>query len=145
MADNLGYTEGAGKTVAADDVGGVYYQYMKVVDGTADSTTKWKILSDGAAVLVDAPTATTTLSNVAGAALNTTILAANANRYGATVYNDSSASLYLKLNSGAASTSSFTVLIPANEYYEVPYRYTGQIQGIWSSATGNARVTEFTA
>jgi hypothetical protein len=38
MADNVGYTEGSGKTIAADDVGGVLYQRIKPVvgeDGTA--------------------------------------------------------------------------------------------------------------
>jgi len=38
MADNVGYTEGSGKTIAADDVGGILYQRIKPVvgaDGTA--------------------------------------------------------------------------------------------------------------
>lgn len=39
MADNFDFTEGAGSVGAADDVGGVYYPKVKLVDGTADSTT----------------------------------------------------------------------------------------------------------
>jgi len=38
MADNVGYTPGTGATVAADDIGGVLHQRIKVgvgVDGTA--------------------------------------------------------------------------------------------------------------
>lgn len=38
MADNFTFTEGTGATGAADDVGGVYYPLVKLVDGTADST-----------------------------------------------------------------------------------------------------------
>lgn len=41
MADNVGYTPGTGATIAADDVGGVLHQRMKVqhgVDGTAVDT-----------------------------------------------------------------------------------------------------------
>lgn len=39
MSDNVGYTEGSGRTVGADDVGGVLYQRVKVVlgdDGAID-------------------------------------------------------------------------------------------------------------
>jgi len=38
MADNVGYTPGSGASIAADDVGGVLYQRVKLaagVDGTA--------------------------------------------------------------------------------------------------------------
>lgn len=37
MADNVGYTPGAGATIAADDIGGVLYQRVKPVTG-ADGT-----------------------------------------------------------------------------------------------------------
>ena len=39
MADNIGYTPGAGATIAADDIGGNLHQRIKIVlgpDGTAD-------------------------------------------------------------------------------------------------------------
>ena len=88
--------------------------------------------------------ATTTRSSVAGAAADTLILASNANRRGATVYNDSTAILYLALGTAAASTTDFTVKMVADAYFEVPFSYTGQIRGIWASATGNARVGEVT-
>lgn len=38
MADNLDITEGTGTTVKTDDIGGVHYQQVKLVDGTLDST-----------------------------------------------------------------------------------------------------------
>ncbi|MGH8595150.1 MAG: hypothetical protein ACREXT_00675, partial [Gammaproteobacteria bacterium] len=34
MADNVGYSSGTGISIAADDVGGVFYQRVKVVLGT---------------------------------------------------------------------------------------------------------------
>ena len=37
MADNVGYTPGSGATVAADDIGGVLYQRVKITHG-ADGT-----------------------------------------------------------------------------------------------------------
>jgi hypothetical protein len=72
-----------------------------------------------------------------------TLLASNASRKGATIYNDSTSVLYVKFGTTASNTS-FTVRMIANAYYEVPFSHTGRIDGIWASATGNARVTEFT-
>jgi hypothetical protein len=92
--------------------------------------------------------ATNTTATVAGSATVVTLIASNANRLGATIYNDSSAILYMKLGA-TASISDFTaVLAPLTSsvggYYEVPFGYTGIITGIWASATGNARVGELT-
>lgn len=86
---------------------------------------------------------TATAANVPASATVVTLLAANGSRNGAAAYNDSSAILYLKLGSGASATS-FTVAMAAGSYYEVPANYTGIITGLWASATGAARVTEFT-
>lgn len=88
--------------------------------------------------------ATGTQSNVASSASSVTILASNANRLGAAVYNDSTAILYLLLGSATASATVYTVQIGQGGYYEVPFNYTGQLTGIWASANGNARVTELT-
>jgi hypothetical protein len=39
MADNLAITAGVGTNIGTDDVGGVHFQKVKLVDGTADSST----------------------------------------------------------------------------------------------------------
>lgn len=103
------------------------------------------LASDQSAVTAN-PTrsGTGTSSNVGSSASVVTLLASNSSRLGATVFNDSNQNLFLKLGS-AASLTSFTVRVTPNGYYEVPYSYTGIITGIWSSANGNARVTELTA
>jgi len=88
--------------------------------------------------------ATGTQTSVAASASDVTILAANENRKGAAIYNDSSAVLYLLLASGTSSTTNHTVQVAGGWLYEVPFGYTGVIKGIWASATGSARVTEFT-
>ncbi len=90
--------------------------------------------------------ATPAQSTVADNAANVTLLASNANRLGATIANDSSAALYLKLGA-TASTTSYTARIVQYGYYEVPFGYTGIIDGIWASDPndGAARVTELTA
>ena len=84
-----------------------------------------------------------TSSNVAGAAVDTELLAENKIRLGAMVYNDSAAILYLKLGTGASLTS-YTVRMTPYAYYEIPYAYIGTIHGYWATSTGNARVTELT-
>lgn len=86
---------------------------------------------------------TATLTNVAASASSVTILAANTARLGATIVNDSTQVLYLKMGATASSTS-YTVKLAAGAYYEVPFGYTGILDGIWASASGNARVTELT-
>jgi len=90
--------------------------------------------------------ATGTNSSVADNAASVTILASNTARLGATVYNDSSAILYLLLGSTAASTTNYTCKIASSGYYEVPFGYTGQLTGIWATDPGDgaARVTEIT-
>jgi len=95
----------------------------------------------GRTLVRSAPAATGTTSNVAGSASNVTLLAANTARIGATIFNDSTADLYIKFGV-TASTTSFTVKLIQDAYLEVPSNYTGNIDGIWGSATGSARVTE---
>lgn len=106
-----------------------------VQPGNTANTTGW--------LVKETRSTTGTAANVTGSATSVTVLASNSSRLGATVFNDSSALLYLKLGA-TASTTSFTALLATNDYYEVPFQYTGIIDGIWSSATGSARVVELT-
>lgn len=98
----------------------------------------------GAVPGLTSTSSTGTETNVASSATDVTILASNTSRKGAAVFNDSTATLYLLLSSGTSTTSLYSVQLGPGGYYEVPYGYTGVIKGLWSSATGNARVTEFT-
>lgn len=84
------------------------------------------------------------LTSVTASILNVILLSSNANRLGATIWNDTdTAILYLKLGT-TASTSSYTVKLFPSGYYEIPYGYTGTISGIWDDIIGNARVDELT-
>jgi hypothetical protein len=89
---------------------------------------------------------TGTNSSLADNSASVTILASNTARLGATVYNDSSAVLYLLLGAGPATTTNYTCKVASSGYYEVPFNYTGQLTGIWASDPndGGARVTEIT-
>ena len=110
---------------------------LHVVGAVTQSTSPW--------LVKEQRPATGTQSIVAASASDVTILASNTARFGATVFNDSTALLYLLLANTTSSATVFTTKMPAGSYFEVPFGYTGVIKGIWASATGNARVTEITA
>lgn len=84
------------------------------------------------------------LTSVASSASSVTLLpATEGGRRGASVYNESTAILYLACGDWPASSTAYTCQVGANAYYEVPYGYSGPIKGIWASANGSARITEY--
>ena len=110
--------------------------------GTADQQVVTLATQDGTLL---GRSGTSSSSSVAASVTSGTLLAANTARIGATVANDAGgAVLYVLLGTGTASSTSYTVAVPAGGYYEVPFGYTGQIDGVWASASGNARITELT-
>jgi hypothetical protein len=129
----------------------------KVTDGTNNAAVKAAstapVATDPALVVAISPntpalasdtSATATVSSVAGSASSVQLLASTATRKMATFFNESTQTLYLKCGT-TASVTSYTVQIPPGGYYELPRpAYTGRIDGIWASAAGNVRITEFT-
>jgi hypothetical protein len=98
--------------------------------------------SGGTTTAAPGRVSTNNITSVAAATSSVTLLSSNSFRLGATIYNDSTTNtLYLKLGTNA-STSSYSVKLIPNAYFEVPYDYTGEIDGIWDGTIGNARVTE---
>jgi hypothetical protein len=84
-----------------------------------------------------------TLANVSSSASSVTLFAAAGGVKGRTIYNDSTAVLYVKFGA-TASTTSYTVQLAAGAYYEFPRPvYGGVVDGIWASANGAARTTEW--
>lgn len=75
-----------------------------------------------------------------------TLLAANAARKGATIYNRSNKSLYVMLANSTPSSTSHTVMVQAGAYFEIPYGYTGIVKGIWAptSPSNDAQIVEYT-
>ena len=135
--DALPITDNAG-SLTVDNAGTFAVQAAQsgtwtVQPGNTANSTAWLVKGIRAA--------TPTQTSVTASATSVSILASNSSRLGAAVYNDSTAILYLKLGA-TASTTSFTVAMAASSYYEVPFQYTGAIDGIWASATGSARITE---
>ncbi|MDM9580917.1 hypothetical protein [Nostoc sp. GT001] len=93
--------------------------------------------------VTESTSGTSTPATVASSATSVTILAANSSRKGATIWNDSTANLFIEFGATAA-TNAFTAKLSAGGYFEVPFNYTGVISGIWSAANGSALVRELT-
>lgn len=111
MADNVAITAGSGTSVATDDVSGVHFQRVKLVDGAADSSAA--IGGDATHGLdVDVtrlPRGSKTLSNATPTdSAASQVIAANANRLSVIIYNASGGTVYL----GEDNTVSATTGIP---------------------------------
>lgn len=100
--------------------------------------------SDGSLQTKEVSSSTATLSSVASSVTSVTLLAANSARKGAIFHNDSSKNCFVAF-AASASTTSFTIKMAAGSTMSlVEPHYTGQITGIWDSASGAMRVTELT-
>ncbi len=76
---------------------------------------------------------------------NTTLIAADANRLGLTIYNDSTQILFVLWAAGTESATAYSVQIAAGGFVEVPGAFvTQRISGHWASANGSARITAAT-
>ncbi|MBD2416067.1 hypothetical protein H6G80_03140 [Nostoc sp. FACHB-87] len=82
-------------------------------------------------------------TTVNASASSQSLLAANSNRRGATIWNNSTANLYIELGSTASLTAFTAKLLPGG-YYETPFNYIGAISGIWDAVNGNAQIRELT-
>lgn len=88
---------------------------------------------------------TATVTSVSSAATSTSILAANTARYGGSITNTDANALYLLLGGGTASATNYSVKLFTDDYFEIPFGFTGAITGIWAAdGSGAALVTEYT-
>lgn len=126
------------RTLLTDATG----QLVVAIDAPSFAGLATEAKQDDIIDIIERPAASS-ITSVPDAAADTLILAANAARKGATVFNDSTEILYLVVDNSVASNVNFTVKLQADGYYEVPFGYTGEIRGIWAAnAAGAARVTE---
>lgn len=97
------------------------------------------------------PVATTSgRTSVADSAVSVLLLSANPGRISFSVFNDSTAILYLGFGTVAVSTTNYTVQIQPGGYYEPPVALaaiTSEVRGIWATDpnTGAARLTAHSA
>jgi hypothetical protein len=148
MADsNVSLLDSAGNPVTVDAqlVGTDRQQTVTIGDGT-NAGRIVRVDTDGSLQVETNPATTATKTNVTSTTSSVTILAANANRRGAIVFNDSTSVLYISYGTSTTSTTSFSVKVAAGAVYllDVPL-WNGAMTGIWSAAQGAARVTDISA
>jgi hypothetical protein len=90
-----------------------------------------------------APCTTTVVTGFGASTSNVTVLTANQARCGASFFMDGGSLAYIKLGAGA-STTSFTVRLNNQGYFEIPSNYTGQVDVIFNNAAASnvLRITE---
>jgi hypothetical protein len=99
----------------------------------------------GGTIAILQPTSST-VTKIARSAVSVVLAAADLTRMGLTIYNDSNKDLFVRVDTGPATTDNWTVKLRKDDYYELPFpAYTGEVTGIWATAgAGQARVTAFT-
>jgi hypothetical protein len=148
MANGLAVTVASDQSALPASQSGTW----TVQPGNTANTTAWKV--DGSAVTQPVSgTVTTRPSGSTGAntsvastvTTDTTLIAADANRFGLTIFNESTAVLFALLGAGTESATVYTVQIAAGGYYEVPDAFVKlRVSGHWASANGSARITAAT-
>ena len=98
-------------------------------------------LSNPANIVI--PSATTAATALVPASVSSSqiLMAANPKRANLTIFNDSTANLYIDFTK-AATLTDFAVKIMAGGYYELPINFTGSINGLWDGTNGNARIRD---
>jgi len=96
----------------------------------------------GVLSIKNSPLTSDTPTSVGSLATTQTLIAANANRRSLTIFNNSTAILYVCFGATATQAGA-KVPIGAGGFYEMPNPiYTGIISGIWASSNGNASIYE---
>lgn len=82
--------------------------------------------------------------DVSASLVSVQLLAAQPQRQGFSAWLEGASTLYMVLNASAASTVNYSVVLqPGSNYFESPFRYGGEVRGIWTVALGGVRLTEF--
>ena len=149
MADSsITAKNASGTTITLDtqDVAGSGQHQQAVVIGDGANAGRVAGIDSGGALSVRERAATTaTLATVTASTSSVTIRTSNTARRGLIVHNDSdTAILYLTLDGTTASTSNYSVKLYPQDRWEMWPVVTTAITGIWSAASGAARVTELT-
>lgn len=150
MSDGYSARDAAGNVVPilTDEVtdatlGTGQKQLIGIVDATINGTNKLKVDAAGAALVKEIRSSAVTQTPVAATTASATYIASNANRIGATIFNDTAVVLYVSLNGVAASATNCLVQVAPGGYYEIPFGFTGDVRCVLASGTGTVRVAEF--
>lgn len=102
--------------------------------------------ADPVPILLDVvPRTVVNTVSVASSTSSTQIVAANANRKGISIYNNSTAALFLSYATPATSANSFMQMQPGSLLMlDQQLIVSAAIYGLWTAANGTAQVTQYT-
>lgn len=101
--------------------------------------------SDPIPMIMDvAPRSVTPTVSVASSTSSVSIVSANSDRKGISVYNNSTAALFLSYATPATAANSFMQMQPGSMLMlDQQLMVSNAIYGIWTAANGTAQVTEY--
>jgi hypothetical protein len=105
--------------------------------------TNTQLRAEAVPVVGSVPTRTPTTTSITSTTTSTLILAANPNRRGLMISNQSTSKLYLSFATPALPGNSFIEVAPsAFVLLDQQMIFTNAIHGIWANAQGTCQVTE---
>lgn len=142
MPDNINVTPGVGATVAADEIAGALHQRVKLTLGN-DGVNNGDVSETNPMPSKSERSSSTTISSVTNQTSSGIALAANANRKGFIIHNDSTTTVFLAFGA-TASAAAFTVRLTSQATYILNSGaiYTGDVSRIAQAANGSLRITE---
>lgn len=142
MADNVAITPGTGATVAADDIGGILHQRVKISVGADGSATDVSSAAPMPTIETNVVTSGT-VTALASAATSAQLLAANSARKGLFIINTDANAVLIKFGTTASATSFNIRLVQYAQYEMANPVYTGRIDAIWEAdGSGSVYATE---
>lgn len=142
MADNS-VLPATGDVIAADDIGGVKFQRMKLAHGV-DGVNDGDVAKTNPLPVAQIAAVTATVSQTAQTITPATLLAANANRKSAILWNTGAATLYVLFGVGTVSSTNWSAKLNTDDRLVLsPGDFSGVISGVWSATgSGYCTVTE---
>jgi len=150
MADDAAFPIPAGTVVSADDVGGKLLQNVKIDGGgnglSVPIVAGQQLMANSLPVViandqtVQPAAASADVTAVSTSTSSANLIAVNTLRRGASIFNDSAVTMYVKFGA-TASSSDYTHALATATSMLIPESYGGQVDGILASSTGTARVT----
>lgn len=144
----LGGAEDSTERIPGTTANGLLVDVSRIIAAVAVTGPLTRTQLDAAPIVFQrraAATATrSSVASVGPAGPAAVLIAANANRLGLQIHNESTSVLVGAYGAGA-TTSSYTFKIQPGYTWEKPDDgYTGVITAVWEAANGNARITELT-
>lgn len=124
---------GLGDTFSYNDGSPTRKNAVLVAVANPDGTAIGTVAADG------------TITKIASSSQNVTLLARNAQRKGAVINNTASTMLYVACTAAPAAAEAFTYCLPPRSSTDLPFGYTGPVNGLWADNPGDgwAVITEF--